>query len=108
MFYRGIPTAYDCLCIKYGEHIASYQSHRQYTYDYLYWVSVLFFWATFYSVDSRNNSYLTIQRTNLIYAKSNNPTVKIANSNNPAAIDPIVSDLILAFMMFGFKYNANL
>jgi hypothetical protein len=31
--------------------------------------------------------------------------VKIANSNNPAAIDPIVSDLILAFIMFGFNYN---
>lgn len=34
--------------------------------------------------------------------------VKIANSNNPAAIDPIVSDLILAFMMFSFKYKPNL
>ena len=50
----------------------------------------------------------TFQRTNLIYAKSKSPTVKIANSNNPAAIDPKVSDLILVFMMFGFKYNAKL
>jgi hypothetical protein len=31
--------------------------------------------------------------------------MKIANSNNPAAIDPIISDLILAFMMFGFDYT---
>ena len=33
--------------------------------------------------------------------------MKIANSNNPAAIDPIVSDLIFV-MMFSFKYKPNL